>query len=139
MSLVAPNTADIQILKYIVNYIGTDGQTPPSGGNRKLKLFTNNLTPGKSTVIGDITEANQAGYLAITLTGTSWTFDSTNGINSASYAQQTFTFTEAVTAYGYYLTTQANDLLWIERFSDGPYVLSEDGGNIRITVSLKLN
>ena len=127
------------MLKYIVNKVATDGGTPPSGGNRLLRLFTNNLVPGKYTVIDDVIEAVEDGYLPITLTGTSWTIATDAGVNSASYAIQTFTFTEAVTVYGYYLTTQDDELLWIERFSDGPYTLPTPGGEIAISIILRLN
>lgn len=139
MSLVVPNTADLQMLKYVVNYVATDGDTPPSGGNRLLRLYTNNLTPGKSTVIGDITESTEAGYSAITLTGTSWVIATTLGVNTATYALQTFTYTEAVTAYGYYITTQDDELLWVEKFSDGPYTLPSDGGEMAVTPILNFN
>lgn len=139
MSLVVPNISDLQMLQWVVNYVANDGDTPPAGGDRLLRLYTNNLTPGKSTVIGDITEATEDGYAAITLTGTSWTIATNLGVNSASYAIQTFTFTEAVTAYGYYVTTQDDELLWVERFSDGPYVLLSGGGGMAITPKLIFN
>ena len=127
------------MLKYIVNKVATDGGTAPSGGNRLLRLFTNNLMPGKYTVIDDVIEAVEDGYLPITLTGASWTIATDAGVNSASYAIQTFTFTEAVTVYGYYLTTQDDELLWIERFSDGPYTLPGPGGEIAVTPKFVLN
>lgn len=139
MSLVVPNIADLQMLKYVVNYIATDGDTPPSGGNRLLRLYKNNLTPGKSTVFGDITETTEDGYAAIVLTGTSWTIATNLGVNSATYAIQTFTFTEEVTAYGYFVTDQDDNLLWVERFSDGPYILSSDGGQMAVTPKLNFN
>ena len=139
MSLVVPNIADLQMLKYVVNYIATDGDTAPGGGNRLLRLYTNNLTPGKSTVIGDITEATEAGYAAIVLAGPSLTIATSLGVNTASYALQTFTFTEAVTAYGYYVTTQDDDLLWVEKFSDGPYTLPSEGGQMAVTPKLNFN
>lgn len=139
MSLVVPNEADLQMLKFVVNYVATDGGIPPAGGDRLLRLYTNNLTPSKATVIGDITEATEAGYSAITLVGTSWTIATSLGVNSATYALQTFTFTEAVTAYGYYITTQDDELLWVERFSDGPYILSSEGGGMAITPKINFN
>jgi hypothetical protein len=62
-------------------------------------------------------------------------------VNSATYSEQTFTFTAAVTAYGYYITTTevTPNLLWVERFSDGPYTLPAGGGDIAITPRLTLN
>lgn len=139
MSLVVPNEADRQMLKFVVNYIATDGGTPPAGGDRLLRLYTNNLVPSKSTAIGNITEATEDGYSAITLIGTNWTIATSLGVNSATYSLETFTFTEEVTVYGYYITTQDDELLWVERFSDGPYILSSEGGNIAITPKINFN
>jgi hypothetical protein len=139
MSLVVPNDSDVLMLKYIVNNLAQDGGSPPSGGQRLLRLFTNNLTPGKSTTIANINEATATGYSPITLTGTSWTVTSSAGTNSAVYNQQTFTFTTGSSVYGYYITTIAGDLLWLERFSVAPFVLPSGGGEIAITPKLNLN
>lgn len=142
MSLVVPNTADVLMLQYIVNMVGQDGNAAPSGGNRLLRLFSNNLTPGKTTVLADVTEATApTGYVPITLTGTSWTTSSANGINSVSYAEQAFTFTTGVTIFGYYVTTNevTPKLLWIERFSTAPYTLPSGGGEIAVSATLNAN
>jgi hypothetical protein len=142
MSLVVPNTADVLMLQYIINQQAQDGGSAPSGGQRLLRLFTNNITPGKNTVIGDLTEATQAGYSPITLTGTNWTVGTSGGVSSASYPQQIFTFTAIATVYGYYVTTSeaTPQLLWVERFTVSPYVLpTTDGGQIAITPKITLN
>lgn len=79
----------------------------PTSKNLTLKLFTNNITPGTTTVVGDLTEAAGGGYAAITLTNGSWTVSSVTTPRQAAYAQQTFTFTGALTStatvYGYYI------------------------------------
>lgn len=139
MSLVVPNVGDLLMLKFVTNYFATDETAGPSGGDRLLRLFTNNLNPGKSTVIGDITEATESGYAAITLDGGTWTIATVSGVNSASYPIQTFTFTETATIYGYYITTQGDSLLWAERFSDGPYVLTIDGGEVTVVPAINFN
>ena len=142
MSLVVPNVGDVLMLQYIVNAIGQDGNAAPSGGQRLLRLFTNNLTPGKNNVIGDITEATSpTGYAPITLTGGNWTVASSGGVNSAVYSQQTFPFTTGVTIYGYYVTTTevTPKLLWAERFSVAPYTLPSDGGEIAVNPYFALN
>jgi len=81
--------------------------TWPTSKNLTLKLFTNNITPGTTTVVGDLTEAAGGGYAAITLTNGSWTVSSVTTPRQATYAQQTFTFTGALTStatvYGYYI------------------------------------
>jgi len=129
------------MLQYIVNMIGQDGNAAPSGGNRCLRLFTNNVTPDKSTEIGDLSEASVGGYAPITLAGTSWTTQTVLGVNSAVYSEQTFTFSTGVTVYGYYVTTIEGSprLLWLERFSNSPYILPVDGGEVAISLKLTLN
>lgn len=142
MALVVPNTGDVLMLKYIVNQLAQDGGSGPVGGQRVLRLFTNNLVPSKSTVIGDITETAIAGYTAVTLAGTSWTVaTSTVGTNSAVYSEQAFNFSTAATIYGYYITTteMSPSLLWVERFSTAPFTLPAGGGEIAITPRLTLD
>lgn len=142
ISLVVPNTADVLMLQYILNAIAQDGNAAPAGGERVLRLYTNNVSPAKTTEIEDLTEATQAGYTAITLTGTNWTFaSSSEGSNSAVYSEQTFNFTTAVTAYGYYVTTSevTPQILFVERFTDGAYVLTSGGGQITVSPILTAN
>jgi hypothetical protein len=142
MSLVVPNISDVLMLQYIVNMVGQDGGAAPSGGNRCLKLFTNNLTPGKSTDLTNITEATApTGYVAHTMPGSGWTTTSVSGVNSATYSEHTFVFTTSATVYGYYVTTIEGTpkLLWLERFSTAPYTLPAGGGEIAITPRITLN
>jgi len=142
MALVVPDIAEILMLQYIVNMIGQDGNAAPSGGHRLLRLFTNKLTPGESTVLGEITEASgTTGYAPVTLVGSSWTTTQTNGTTTAVYSEQTFTFTTNVTIYGYYVTSIEGSprLLWLERFSGAPFTLPEGGGQIGITPKLTLD
>lgn len=140
MALVVPNTADVLFLKFIVGFIRGDGGATNSGYNKILHLYTNNLTPTKATAYTDVTEATQAGYAAITLTGPSWTVGTnTAGTNVATYSAQTFTFTTAVTCYGYFMTSVTSDLLWVERFSTAPFTLPAGGGEIEIVPQLTLD
>lgn len=142
MSLVVPNTANILMLQYIVNMIGQDGGTAPSGGDRRLRLFTNNLTPGKSTVLGDIVEAeSETGYTSHLMPGGDWMTTSSGGVNTASYYEHIFSFTSEITVYGYYVTTIEGTpkLLWLERFTSSPFVLPSGGGEISIFPRFTLN
>ena len=125
MTLVVPNSADLQMLRYVFNRSTT------------LHLYSNNLTPSKTTVLSDITEASGSGYSAISLTGSSWTFATNTGINQASYAQQTFTITGAITIYGYYITS-TDGLLYVEKFPT-TYILPDDGGEIIVNPLFNLN
>src|SRR5438046_2667618 len=134
MALVVSNISELLMLQYIVNMLGQDGNAAPAGGERLLRLFTNNLTPGESTVLADVTEATAAGYARITLAGASWTTTQVAGTTTAVYSQQTFTFTTAVTVYGYYVTTIEGTprLLWLERFTSAPFQLPPGGGQVSI-------
>ena len=142
MALVVPNTGDVLLLKYIVNQLSQDGGAGPVGGERVLRLFSNNLVPAKSTVLSDITETTLTGYTAVTLAGANWTvYTSTAGTNSAVYSEQTFYFGTTATIYGYYVTTteMTPSLLWVERFSTAPFTLPAGGGEIAITPRITLN
>ena len=141
MALVVPNTGDVLMLKYIVNQLKQDGSAGDPGGERVLRLYTNNYSPAKSTVIADLTETAVAGYTEISLTGANWTVATSGGTNSAVYSERTFTFTTAATIYGYYITTSelTPSLLWAERFSTAPFTLPAGGGEIAITPRITLN
>jgi hypothetical protein len=126
MAGVVPDVGETLFARYIV------GKTAP--GAPKLHLFTNDVTPGEATVLGDLTEATANGTAAKTLTSANWTVAD----GAASYAQQTFTITQAEpTVYGYYITDNAGTgLLAAERFADAPYVIPAGGGSILITPTL---
>lgn len=129
MALVVPNGGEVIALSYLVN--------KSSPENLVLRLFTNNKTPAEADAVGDYTEATGSGYASITLTGASWTV-TPGAPSSAAYAQQTFTFTGALgNVYGYYLTRlTTGDLVYAERFSDGPYNIANNGDQIKVTPTI---
>lgn len=106
----------------------------------KLKLFCNNYTPVRGMTAGSFTEAAGGGYAAITLTHGNWTEES-NTPRDLIYAQQTFTFTGALTTnptiYGYYITT-SNDatVLWAQLL-DSTFTPANNGDNLKITPKLQ--
>jgi hypothetical protein len=139
MALVAPDISEVVLLKLLVN--------KQSNGNLVLRLYTNNITPSEDTVApgagsgstaGPV-EATEDGYSAATLTGATWGVATSSGTSTATYGSTiSFTFTEAATVYGYYLTTSGGDLVWIERFSGAPYTLPSDGGVIGVIPKITL-
>lgn len=142
MSLLVPDVGEILMLQYLVNMLATDGTSGPSSGQRLLRLFTNNLTPTDSTTLATVTEAvGSTGYAPITLVGASWTTTQVAGVTTAVYSEETFTFTTAVTVYGYYVTTIYGSpaLLWLERFSGAPFILPSGGGQIAISPRISLD
>lgn len=129
MALVVPDNAEILMLKYMLNH------TAPS--NVRLKLYSNDKTPAESHTISDYTESVVAGYADKVLTGTSWSVSTSLGVTTASYAQQSFTFTTAATLYGYYVTNNgATDLLWAERFTGAPISVPTGGGVVNVTPTI---
>lgn len=109
--------------------------------NLKLKLFATNVTPAHNMTTATFTEANGGGYAAITLTNNSWTVADNSPVD-AVYAQQTFTFTGALTTnatvYGYYVTNNAEDkVIWAQLF-DATFTPANNGDNIVITPKLQV-
>lgn len=128
MTLLVPNGGEDFALQYLVN------KAAPQ--NLVLSLFKSNTTPAETDVVGTYTEADFTGYASITLTGASWT--TTPGApTQAAYAQQTFTSSAeqaSQNVYGYYLTRLAGgELVYSERFSDGPYAIAHLGDAIKVT------
>lgn len=113
---------------YFVNKVATPE-------NLVYHFFTNNITPSDTDTAATYTEATGGGYAAITMTGASWTVTSANPA-VASYAQQTWTFTGALTTnptiYGYYVTRATSlDLLFAETFT--AFTPANNGDNIKVT------
>ncbi len=130
MALLVPDVGEVLLLSYSLNKI-----TP--GDDVKLKLFKNDISPAEDTVVGDFTEADTAGYSAISLAKADWTIATVTGTTTAEQPQKTFTLTGAGSHYGYYITdTAGTGLLWAERFSDAPHTIPSGGGTEKITVKL---
>lgn len=128
MTLLVPNNGEGDLLSF-----GLNKSTPE---NVVLRLFQNNITPAETDTAATYTEATFTGYAALTLTGASWTVNE-GAPTEAVYAQQTFTGTGAAmnqNQYGYYLTrVTSGRIAWAERFSDGPYLINNNGDNIKVT------
>ena len=131
MALLAPNSSEDVMLQNILN------KTAPQ--NVVLRLYTNNYTPVETSTEANFTEASGFGYASVTLPGASWTITPGNP-TSASFAQQTFTFTGTLgNVYGYYMTQLTSGfIMWAERFTDGPYNIVNSGDQIKITPVITL-
>jgi hypothetical protein len=128
MSLIAVRNGQVVTLSLLVNNIA-------SAQNVVYHLFCNNVTPSETDTVGTYTEAAGGGYASKTLTGSSWTVTSATP-SLASYAQQTWTFTGALTTnptvYGYFVTrVTAADLLWSEAFT--AFTPANNGDQILLT------
>lgn len=133
MALVVPDQlGEILLLQYIVGMVNAD--------NPVLHLYANDIVPSDTTIKADLTEITTlTGYTPITLLSANWTTVQSSGITSAVYSEQTFTFTTDATAYGYFVTNQSNQLLWLERFTGAPFEIPDGGGTISVTAKLTLS
>lgn len=142
MPLVVPDAGERKLLEYIV------GKSTLPNGQLVLHLYTNtvDLTTEQFTT-GNFTEVSGFGYSAVTLTGTNWTVSTAvSGISAAVYNNGiTFSFSNsnplitAIDVQGYYVTNNANDILWAEEFPGAPFSLPGTGGEIAIRPQVQLN
>lgn len=147
MALTVPHVGELTMLRYLVGLANptNPAASPSTTAGPVLHIYSNDPSVGDNTVIGDTTECTSAGYAAITLVANGWNVSLVSGTTStASYSQVTFTFTTNAVTYGYYVTdtTTLNgnrgQMLWIERFSGGPYVVPADGGSISVSIKISL-
>lgn len=131
MTILVPNTGEVIALSYLVNKVATPE-------NLIYKLFATNVTPAETDTAATYTEAAGGGYAALTMTGASWTV--TGGApSSAAYAQQTWTFTGALTTnatiYGYFVIRATSvDLVLAETFTS--FTPTANGDNIKLTPTI---
>ena len=133
MPLIVPNGAETFILGYILKK-----QAPE---DLDIRLYTNDHAPGESDVVGNYIEAVGAGYLVKNLDSTQWVI--TPGEPSlGEHPQVSWIFTGGVVGnvYGYYVTRRVTgDLVWAERFTNGPYLIQTINDQIRVTPRLTAN
>jgi hypothetical protein len=126
MTLLVPNGSEVIILGNFLN------ATAPE--DLVVKLYSSNTTPGETDIAATYTEATGGDYAEIPLTASSWVLTA-GAPSQAEYPEITFTFTGTVgSVYGYYITQAiSGNLLWSERFTNGPFNIQNNGDAIRIT------
>jgi hypothetical protein len=102
-----------------------------TGRSPKLRLFSNNLTPGVANVVGDFTEATFGGYAAIDLSAMAAAAINGSDQGFKQLLANSFTATGAglpQTIYGWYITIHniggADKLFLCERFPAAQLVAS---------------
>lgn len=132
MALLVPNNGEGDALEYFVNRAAPE--------NLSLRLFQNNITPAETDTAATYTVATFTGYANITLTGATWGAPSEGAPSSIAYAQQTFSSTagsQNQSIYGYYMVRVTSGRIALaERFSDGPYVIVNNGDQIKVTPTI---
>jgi hypothetical protein len=131
MTLVVPNSAEVLILEYILN------KSAPT--DLDIKLYSNDVTPAETDTVATYTEVSGGGYAAQQLTPGSWSISPGNPTTS-EHTQVTWTFTgSAGLVYGYFVVRRTGgELLWAERFTNGPYNITLADDKIKITPRLNL-
>ena len=103
----------------------------------KLRLGKNNITVGKSTVIGDFTEADFTGYAAVSIT---WGTVAVDGSHNAYSDITPITFTRSSgatsnTIYTWYVTNSAGSVLYAGRTLDTPIPMTVNGDQLTISLT----
>ena len=134
MALVVPNGSEVIMLNYILNIDAPE--------NISIQLYVNNVIPDENSTVASFTEmAYGLGYTTggISLTPGSWSVISGNP-SQAEHTEVTWTFTGAAgNVYGYYVTRDTGgELMWAERFTNGPFDITTNGDEIKITPRLTL-
>ena len=134
MALVVPNASEVIMLNYILNIDAPE--------NISIRLYANNVIPDENSTVATFTEvANGLGYTTggQSLIPGSWSVISGNP-SQAEHTEVTWTFTGAAgNIYGYYVTRDTGgELLWAERFTNGPFNITTNGDEIKITPRLTL-
>jgi hypothetical protein len=131
MTLRIPNVGEIRALGIM---LGKHSQEV-----LLLKLFTSNTTPADTDTLATYTVSSGNGYADISLNGANWVLTSGDP-GQAAYPQQTWTFTGAAgNVYGYLIVGQTSgDLIVAERFTDGPYNITQAGDAIKVTPVITL-
>ena len=139
MALLVPNIVEIESLRYLIaqnNHTASLADQSPR--NLVLKLFTSNTTPAESDVpsttayfepygvgntnaygyapttgypycVNNRADQNYTSQTGILLNGSRWAINNIGSGTTATYPEQTFTFTgDAGDVYGYYVTRANN-------------------------------
>lgn len=132
-TLLVPDVGEVALLSRAL------GKTSPEDVD--LKLFVSNTTPAEGDTAATYTEAAGGGYADKTLAQTDWTVSTSSGTTSATQAEQTFTFTGALTTntdiYGYYVVSPTGSvLLWAERAS-AIFTPANNGDTYKVTPKIE--
>jgi len=101
-----------------------------------MKLFTNDITPDRDTVVADLTEAAWTGYAGQGLSFGEWNNAGFIGhVAFLSAPDRTFANTSAspVTTYGYWIETSGGEILVCSRFDPAPKTLDALTGELDVT------
>jgi len=131
MTLLVPNVGEEIIMRNFLNI-----EAPQ---DLRLKLYSSDTTPAEGDTVGDYTEVSGGGYTDEAIVAGNWTV--TPGDPTAGdYPEVTFAFTGSVgNVYGYYIVQEVSgELMWSERFTNGPFNIQNPGDEIRVTLNITI-
>lgn len=131
MTLVVSNSSEQTMLELLLNISSPEDLV--------LRLYSNNVTPSEADVAGTYTEVTGGGYASVTLVPANWGI-TPGDPTQALHPEIIFTFTGSIgNVYGYFLTqVTSGDLMWAERFTNGPFNITTNGDQIKVTLSITL-
>lgn len=137
MALVIPNASKAAILAILLNKDAPE--------ELDLHLYQNDVTPGNTTGLGDLTEADFTGYADVELANANFSTPSTADPSVSTYdSAQAFTSSagsQNQTIYGYYITRRTTgDLMWVERFAAPDIItITNNGDAVNVTPRFTLD
>lgn len=134
MALVVPNGSEVIMLEYVLNKDAPE--------NLSMLLYSNNVIPDETSTVATFTEVtNGLGYTTggMSLTPASWSIVSGNP-SQAEHTELIWTFTGIKgDIFGYFVTRDTGgELMWAERFTNGPFDIQTNGDQIKVTPRLTL-
>jgi hypothetical protein len=129
MAIVFTNTGRTLSASYTV------GKTTTTE-NLILRLYSNDYTPNPDSESLNFTEVTSGGgYLSYVLNGEDWSISD----GAATYPQQQWLFVASKgNIYGYYVTLDTGEVIFAERFSNGPFNIASNGDIIRVNINFTL-
>jgi hypothetical protein len=136
MALFIPQVGGINLAANLLAYLNASTDV-------KVKLYSNNLTPGWATVLGDFTESTFAGYAAVAIGDWADVGDVSSlrrKLQSAGGATWTVSGSTGLpqNVYGYYIVSTAHGLLWAERDAHAPIAVTTIGQVLTVTPNIEV-
>lgn len=126
MAIVFTNVGRTLSASYIVGKINQTEELT-------LRLYSNDYDPNFASVSDQFEEVSQVnGYAPKVLDADDWFIN--DGL--AEHPTKVWDFTGSVgNVYGYYVTISSGDVIFAERFSNGPFNIASNGDKIRVTLN----
>lgn len=134
MTLVVPNASLVIMLKRILNV--------SEQKDFAIRLYANDYRPSSKSLRSHFKEVKGGSYKAKKFSPAHWKMiaDQDDMPVFAEYPEMEWSFDEPIgEVYGYFVTQlPTGELVWAERFENGPYRIQTVGDKIKVTPRLTL-